>query len=50
MSFPGDNLMGEYEPVRGRDDQNSYTVRQAYEDGKIRTFTLIYYSVIIQLY
>uniref|UniRef100_A0A2H1VGY1 SFRICE_006585 n=1 Tax=Spodoptera frugiperda TaxID=7108 RepID=A0A2H1VGY1_SPOFR len=36
MSFPGDNLMGEYEPVRGRDDQNSYTVRQAYEDGGLK--------------
>ena len=33
MSFPGDNLMGGYEPVRGRDDQ-SLTVRQAYDEGK----------------
>ncbi|CAH0691640.1 unnamed protein product [Spodoptera exigua] len=36
MSFPGDNLMGNYEPVRGRDDQNSYTVRQAYEEGGLK--------------
>lgn len=33
MSFPGDNFMENYEPVRGRDDQ-SLTVRQAYDAGK----------------
>ncbi|KAJ8731657.1 hypothetical protein PYW07_004821 [Mythimna separata] len=35
MSFPGDNLMDNYEQVRGRDDQ-SLTVRQAYDEGGLK--------------
>uniref|UniRef100_A0A2A4ITX5 Uncharacterized protein n=1 Tax=Heliothis virescens TaxID=7102 RepID=A0A2A4ITX5_HELVI len=35
MSFPSDNLMGNYEPVRGRGDQ-SPTVRQAYNEGGLK--------------
>ncbi|XP_063891979.1 cationic amino acid transporter 2 [Helicoverpa armigera] len=35
MSFPSDNLMGNYEPVRGRGDQ-SPTVRQAYDEGGLK--------------